>query len=73
MNGWNLLGMLILFALALVIFVGCTVPGFLVVTGYKKQNNLLDICLVFGVIFGVNLIAAALGAVVMANRSQLSM
>ena len=49
-----------LFALVIlssvIIFITCTIPGFLHVTGIHKTKNISFICIGLGVIFGINLL-----------------
>ena len=53
-----LLGLIVI--LSIVIFVSCTMPGFLHLTGLLKNKNLPVICLILGALFGIGLLFDAL-------------
>ena len=49
---------LVLVGLAVVIFFGCTLPGFMHVTGLHKNNKVGIICLGLGVLLVIQLLSA---------------
>lgn len=53
----------LVFAFVLAVFFKCTLPGFLHVTGVRKDQNLTDVCLLFGILFGISMLLGVIASI----------
>ena len=60
---FSLVASFLIFALFLVIFFQCTLPGFLHISGFKKDESLNNVCMLFGVMFGISLFLGLVSSV----------
>jgi len=56
--------------LSLILFASCTFPGFLHVTGLRKNKKISNICIALGILFAIQLVVLLVDYLTKCNKRE---